>query len=130
MDLVGLRINFGREILIGTKLLAGGHQHGIFHRVDDDLRVDAFLFAQNLNGLKYRCQSGCLFLSAQIVEGLPLELQVCSFDAGQWDVNDAAFGRFDQDLLAFDTAKNTFPILLLFDRLVRYDLCLLSRETR
>ena len=66
VNLVGLRINFRREILIGTKLFAGGDQHGIFHRVDDDLRVDAFLFAQNLNGLKYRCQSGCLFLSAKL----------------------------------------------------------------
>src|SRR4051794_5660289 len=61
--------------------------------------------------------------------GLPLELQVCSFDTGQRDVYDAAFGGLNQDLLAFNTAKKTFPILLLFNRFVRDDFCLLSRKT-
>ena len=39
------------QIFGGAKVLAGRHQHGVLHRIDHDLRVDALLLAQNLNGL-------------------------------------------------------------------------------
>ena len=39
------------QIFGGAKVLAGGHQHSVLHRIDNDLRVDALLLAQNLNGL-------------------------------------------------------------------------------
>src|SRR5580658_2782724 len=47
----GLIVKCGDQILRRAEVLASRHQHGVLHRVDDDLRIDALLFAQNLNGL-------------------------------------------------------------------------------
>src|SRR6266404_1084403 len=32
-------------------MLSGRHEHGVFHRIDDDLRIDTLLLTQDLNGL-------------------------------------------------------------------------------
>ena len=46
-----LLANPGDEILVPLKMLSGGHEHGVLHRVHNDLGFDALFLAQNLDGL-------------------------------------------------------------------------------
>ena len=46
-----LLIEIRHQVFRCPEMLASGHQHGILHRIDDDLRIDALLLAQNLDGL-------------------------------------------------------------------------------
>ena len=85
LDGAGLRVHVRQVVLVGAVVLAGGDQHGILHRVQDDLRIDALFLAQYLDGLKNRFQSA-LFVSDRILwqcvspVGLPLELQIGLLD--------------------------------------------------
>ena len=68
LDRAGLGVHVRDVILVGAIVLPSGDQHGVLHRVQHDLRVDAFFLAQYLDGLKNRVQSA-LFVSFQICAG-------------------------------------------------------------
>src|SRR5579864_414472 len=44
-------VECGDQVFGSVEMLARRDEHGIFHRVNDDLRIDALLFAQDFNGL-------------------------------------------------------------------------------
>ena len=51
-----------RDVILGGAIvLSGGNQHRIFHRVEDDLRVDALFLAQDFDGLKNRFHNASLY---------------------------------------------------------------------
>ena len=51
-DRAGLGIHVRHIVLVGAIVLARGNQHRVLHRVEHNLRIDAFFFAQDFDGLK------------------------------------------------------------------------------
>ena len=48
-DLAGLLVQFGAQVFLGLVILARSHHDGVFHRADDNLRIDAFFSAEGVN---------------------------------------------------------------------------------
>ena len=56
-DLADLRIELGLECLVGLEYLARRRDDRFLHRLDDDVRVDALLLGQRVNGLQQRIRA-------------------------------------------------------------------------
>ena len=54
LDLAVLGVELGLQLLAGLVVLARGGEHGLFHRGDDDVGLDALFLGQCLDGLHQR----------------------------------------------------------------------------
>ena len=68
-------------------MLARGHQHGVLHRVPDDLRIDPFLLAQDFDGLINVAQAASLMSVLRLVPDdyhSNLRLAFSTSSSGNW----------------------------------------------
>src|ERR1700693_1877747 len=113
----GLIVEGGHQVFGGAEMLTRGHEHGVFHRVDDDLRINALLFAQDFNGLIDATH--CVPLNSIKLSGgeLPLKLQVGFFDLRKREANCLSGAGFQRDDSIGKISQLAYPAALIFDRL-------------
>src|SRR5262249_25513533 len=104
-------------VFVGTIMLSRGDEQRVLDCVEDDLRLDALLLAQQLDGLIDRSHKNPLARS-------PLELQVRLFHLveGKLDRLPSVCLQGDQAISA--RSQGTFPAARILDRLPqdRFDL--------
>ena len=75
LDRSGAFIQFRHQLFVGVEMLARRHQHGVLHRVPNDLRIDPFLLAQDFDGL-INVPRLVMSVRCSVFGGLPLELEI------------------------------------------------------
>ena len=115
-------------------MFAGGDQHGVLDGVQDDLRIDAFFLAQDLDGLKDGFQSALVltleFLAVLgLPAGLPLELQVGLLDLRRRGTRRGVWpAGLERDAAILETGQRAFPVAPSLHRLAQRDFGLLALE--
>src|SRR5580692_3158157 len=75
-NLAALLIEFGAQVLLRLVVFSGGHDDGIFHRADHNLRIDAFLPAESVDYVvEFTCHNSVPPYSLLILEGAQLQLR-------------------------------------------------------
>ena len=109
-----LLIEVGDQFFVPFELFPRRREHRVFHRVDDDLRVDALFLAQQLDGLINSSHARLLFL--------PLKLQIRLFHTVQRDLRRFTIGRLHGQDIFRKSLENTDPCRRIRHRFPQNDL--------